>query len=586
MRYEEAAFVYLGAFVEALARAGVRDVCLAPGSRSTPLALMLARNPAVKLWLQLDERSTAFFALGLAKASGRPVGLLCTSGTAAANFFPAVIEARYGQVPLVVMTADRPPELRDAGAAQTIDQVRLYGAHVKWSVEVPLPEATPELLRYARTLAARAATSALESPAGPVHLNFPLREPLIPVAPEQLPHDEFVRDAPVRVERARRVPDEAVLAGLADRLRSAERGLIVAGPQPDPALAEPLARLARRLGFPVLADPLSGLRCGPREPEAIVDSYDAFLRSPRVAEALRPDLVLRFGAIPTSKPTLQFLEKHVGARQVLLGAGWEDPSSLASDAILADPAATCEALLRWIDEPHSQDYGWLAIWRALDRASRDAIAAFIDRLDEPFEGRVFAELARVLPEGSTLYASSSMPVRDLDSFVPASRRAIRFLANRGANGIDGVVSSALGASVASNGPLLLAIGDIALYHDMNGLLAAKLHQLDATIVLLNNDGGGIFSFLPQARHPEHFEALFGTPHGLDFQPVAQLYGAAYRLIEDWADFAPVAERALAAPGLKLIELRSERARNVELHQAVWHAAAAAAENEVARCVTR
>ncbi|HEU5421924.1 MAG TPA: 2-succinyl-5-enolpyruvyl-6-hydroxy-3-cyclohexene-1-carboxylic-acid synthase, partial [Nitrolancea sp.] len=475
MRYEEAAYVYLGAFVEALAQAGVRDVCLAPGSRSTPLALTLARNPAIKLWLQLDERSTAFFALGLAKASGRPVGLLCTSGTAAANFFPAVVEAHYARVPLLVMTADRPPELRDAGAAQTIDQVRLYGAHVKWSVEVPLPEATPELLRYARTLAARAAAGALESPAGPVHLNFPLREPLIPVAPEDYPSTGIERGEPVRVERARRLPDEAALARLADLLLGAERGLIVAGPQPDPALAAPLARLASCLGFPLLADPLSGLRCGSHEPDAIVAGYDAFLRSPRVVEALRPDLVLRVGAIPTSKPVLQFLEAHGAARQILLGGGWEDPSSLACEAVLADPAATCEAVLRRLDGREISS-GWLETWRVLDRASGAAIASYLDGLDEPFEGRVFAELARLLPEGSTLFASSSMPVRDLDSFFPASRRALRFLANRGANGIDGVVSSALGASVASAGPLLLAIGDIALYHDMNGLLAAKLHN--------------------------------------------------------------------------------------------------------------
>ncbi|HEX3721924.1 MAG TPA: thiamine pyrophosphate-dependent enzyme, partial [Nitrolancea sp.] len=363
-------------------------------------------------------------------------------------------------------------------------------------------------------------------------------------------------------------------------LTQAKRGIIVAGPQFDPALAEPVARLANVLGFPLLADPLSLVRCGPHPRDAVIDSCDAFLRDGRVCDQLRPDLVLRFGAMPTSKPVLLYLQRFPEAEHIVVGSGWEDPTLLAARVIDADPARACRALLQRVEPSAGCD--WLETWRAINRATRAAIAEQIDTFDEPFEGRVFAELAELLPDGATLWASSSVPVRDLDTFFPTSTRAIHFLANRGANGIDGVISSALGASTVSSGPLVLAIGDIAFYHDMNGLLAAKLHRLNATIVLLNNDGGGIFSFLPQAQHPEHFEALFGTPHGLVFRPVAEMYGASYRLTDGIDDFRGAVVAALQEPGLKIIEVRTDRVRNVELHDEVWRAIAVALTGEVLR----
>jgi 2-succinyl-5-enolpyruvyl-6-hydroxy-3-cyclohexene-1-carboxylate synthase len=584
MKPEQVTYAYIGAFVDELARAGVRNVCLAPGSRSTPLALMLARHPEIKLWLQLDERSTAFFALGMAKASRRPVAILCSSGTATANFFPAVVEARVGRVPLIVLTADRPPELRDVGAPQTIDQVRLYGAYPMWSVEVAVPEATPDLLRYARTLAGRAAATALADPAGPVHLNFPFREPLVPVPPDNLTDFGTQRDGAepyVSASSAPRALDDAALDALAAELARAQRGIIICGPQFDAALAEPVARLASAFGMPLLADPLSLVRCGPHMREAVIDSYDAFLRDSRVCVSLRPDVVIRFGAMPTSKPVLLYLERFPDARHIVVGAGWEDPTLLAARMIDADPARTCAALLERIAPPRST--AWLDTWRNVDCAARAAISAELAAIDEPFEGRAFADLAELLPDDTTLWASSSMPVRDLDTFFPASARAIRFLSNRGANGIDGVISSALGASTVSAGPTVLAIGDIAFYHDMNGLLAAKLHALNATIVLLNNDGGGIFSFLPQAGQPEHFEALFGTPHGLDFRQAAALYGARYRLAGGHDEFREAVAASLPEPGLKIVELRTSRERNVELHTRVWRAVSAALADEVLAC---
>ena len=345
---DRAAFAYIGAFVEELARAGVRHVCIAPGSRSAPLALTFAAHSKIRSWMHLDERSAAFFALGMARALGTPVALLCTSGTAGANFYPAVIEAKRSGVPLVVLTADRPPELRDVGAAQTIDQNQLYGQHAKWFVEVALPDATPELLRYARTLACRAAATARAVPAGPVHLNFPFREPLVPVAiepPSGLAADEMLAwtgrpgGAPwVTVSDAPPGAQPATSERLGERLRTARRPLFICGPQFDASLASPLVALAQLVGAPLLADPLSQLRWGSHDRAVIIDRYDAWLRSASAAAGFIPDLVLRFGGLPTSKTLLQYLQRHGGVHQVVIDpAQWPDPTLAAAD--LVDAAA-------------------------------------------------------------------------------------------------------------------------------------------------------------------------------------------------------------------------------------------------------
>ncbi len=603
---ENAAYLYVGAFVEELARAGVKHVCLCPGSRSTPLALLFADHPAFKLWVHLDERSAAFFALGLAKVQRFPVALLCTSGTAAANFLPAIVESCYARAPLIVLTADRPPELRDTGAPQTIDQLKMYGPYPKWFVELALPEATPDALRYIRTVACRAAATAWASPAGVVHLNFPFREPLVPL-PITVPFDDQDREAYegrangqpyVAVAAAPRIAAPATLSMLAVELSQINRGLIVAGPQTDPAFPAAVARLSAALGYPILADPLSQVRCGAHDRRNVIDGYDAFLRDAAVAERLAPELILRFGALPTSKPLMLYLQQHLHARQILIDSdgGWNDPARVAAEVIHANATLFCESLVSMMEEispPRRKDSfsdtsrlrgsnslverdadtsaAWLETWREVNCLTRQAIAANLEALDELFEGRVFAELAGCLPEGALCWASSSMPVRDLDTFFPGSDCAIRFLANRGANGIDGVVSSALGASAGGGGPLVLVIGDIAFYHDLNGLLIAKLQQLNATIILLNNDGGGIFSFLPQAAHPEHFEQLFGAPHGLDFRPAAELYGAAFNSVTTWAEFQAAVKEGLGSDRLTIVEVRTERRRNVELHRAIWAA---------------
>lgn len=590
LKIENPTYAYTTAFVDELVRAGIKDAVICPGSRSTPLAYTFAANDAIKVWMHYDERAAGFFALGMAKAGKRPVVLVCTSGTAAANFFPAVVEAKMSRVPLIVLTADRPAELRDNGAPQAIDQLRIYGSYAKWFVEMALPEASNEMLRYARTIAGRAAGTALAAPGGVVHLNMPFREPLTPapIAGLSLP-DEAQRDAVawygrpagqpyVEVESFPRTLDNAALEKLTHQLSNHKRGLIIAGPDEAANYSAELSQLAIQLGYPILADPLSQLRCGVNSPEPIIANYDAFLRDSRftTGEEFAPQIVLRFGAMPTAKPLLLFLKRFPDLPQIVVdgGDGWSEPTLLASQVIHADPLSLCRSLLtRLTAQQETQpDSHWLQNWQRVAQATATALHDTMENLQEPFEGRVLASLSELLPEGATLYVGNSMPVRDLDSFFAGSPKSIRVLGNRGANGIDGLISSALGAATQSE-PLVLVLGDLSAYHDLNGLLAAKLHKLNATIIILNNDGGGIFSFLPQAqvKEPDRFEELFGTPHGLDFEPVVKMYGGDFRRTSTHQEFCAILGQVLEQPGLKVIEIPTNRARNVVLHREMWAA---------------
>ncbi len=547
---------YVGAFVDELVAAGVENVCLCPGSRSTPLALTFERHPAIKTWVHLDERSCAYFALGMAKASGKPVAILCSSGTAAVNFAPAVVEAYHSHVPLIVLTADRPPELQGLGANQTIDQANLYGSAVKWFTQMPLPEASEHMLRFTQTVADRAVATALGSPSGPVHVNLPFREPLIP--------------APIEFQTPRARPREqpetatAPLAFPLDGLLSARRPLVVCGPQSGLDTRD-VERLAQALNAPILADPVSGARCSPAA--AVLGAHDYFLRDPDLARSLRPDYVLRFGAPPTGRPLASYLQTHRDVCQVQVAAPgeWPDPDLNAHEVVHADPAAVCAAIAA---RAASAEPSWLAAWQRAETATRTAIRAALLE-DAATEPSVVIDLASVLPDGATLIAGNSMPVRDFDSFLPAGTPAGAILGNRGASGIDGVVSTALGTSAVSEGPTILVIGDLSFYHDMNGLLAARRFGLNVTIVLINNDGGGIFSFLPQHDDAEHFESLWGTPHGLDFSHVAGLYGVGFQRVTSRGEYRTALKASFEAEGVQVIEVKTDREENLRLHQHIW-----------------
>ncbi len=546
-------YLLLRAFCDELARCGLEHACTSPGSRSTPIVLSLVRDPEIRCWSHIDERCSGFFALGAAKASGRPVAVTCTSGTAAANLAPAVIEAHEARVPLIVLSSDRPPELRDVGAGQTIDQLKLYGDAVKWFVEVGVHEATSERLRWIRTLACRAYWTAAGATPGPVHLNFPLREPL--VLGEALPEDRTGRDQRrPYVTFVRSPPGPPAGEG-----HPSGRVLIVAGrDERDPSGGERLARLAARAEIPLLADPLSGARRG----SAAILHYDHLLRDPDFAAAHRPEFVIRAGDLPTSKPLRVWLAGlEVAQIAVDPDLTWQDPDAVVGMRVAALPDAAELAV-----QP-----GWLHSWRQADERADAAIEAVLgDQLSEPL---VAQRLGRWLGDDSILFAASSMPIRDLESFFGAADRPPRVLSNRGANGIDGTVSSAFGAVAATGRPVVLLIGDVALAHDIGGLLAARRLELPLTIVLLNNDGGGIFHFLPVAGEADAFEQHVATPHGLDFSRAAELYGLGYQRPPNVDALREAVARSMTSADAQLIEIRTEREANLELHRQIAEAVA-------------
>jgi 2-succinyl-5-enolpyruvyl-6-hydroxy-3-cyclohexene-1-carboxylate synthase len=549
--------------IRALASLGVAHACVTPGSRSTPLALALADEPGITVWTHHDERSAGFFALGIAKTTGTPALVVCTSGTAAAELLPAVVEARHGRLGLLVITADRPADLVGVGAPQTIDQHHLFGTMAKWAhdLETPLPgDAAPG---FVGALAARMIAAASESPPGPAHLNLRFREPLVP-------GDEIVSDdLPVpRVALGRLHPDRATVTALA-RLLAERRGLLVCGPQDDPALPAAAAALAAAAGMPIFADPLSQVRAGAHDLSRVIPTAD-HLATAGVLEFMAPEVVLRVGALPTSKPVWQWLGAHPEVLQVVIDTGdWRDPTATVALMVRADPVITLQAVAAGIARPAPSD--WLNRWRRVDRAAAGAVERVLDGTPFPSEPEVVRVLGSSIPAGALLWVASSMPVRDVDAFFPARIKPVRFAANRGAAGIDGFISSGLGSAAVSGRPTYLLAGDLSLLHDLTALVAASRLQIPATIVVAHNDGGGIFHFLPQAGLPEHFESLFGTPHGLDFVGVATALGIPARRIATREELA--AEVARPPDGPLLLEVRTDRAENFAVHMAVREAVA-------------
>jgi 2-succinyl-5-enolpyruvyl-6-hydroxy-3-cyclohexene-1-carboxylate synthase len=563
--HQRALTEYLSAFIEELHHSGVNKVVISPGSRSTPLAMLFAKHPNIEVYINIDERSAAFFALGMAKAEKEPVAILCTSGTAAANYYPAVIEARYSRVPLVVLTADRPHELREVGAPQAINQINLFGSHVKWFDEMALPEHSGSMLDYAKRAASRGTAYACNVPEGPVHFNFPLREPLVPDMSSSF--EEGKRQT-IITQGAGGISSSA-LERLASVLSQKRKGIIVCGPQNDPVVAEAVVRLAEKLQFPVLADPLSSLRSGPHDKSQVIDGYDGFLRIEKFKSAIRPDMVIRVGAMPVSKAlTLYLKDQDVDHWVIDSGGMWRDPAGIATEMIYADEAQVLNELSDVLDSAAVNEK-WLDQWKTINHKTQEMTAAYHAENDPLDEGTAVRSLLETLPENSAVFASNSMPIRDLDTFFMNNDKNITVMGNRGANGIDGVVSTAMGVS-ASGRPTYLVIGDLAFYHDMNGLLAGKMYGLNLKILLVNNNGGGIFSYLPQAKEKEHFELLFGTPAELEFSHAARLYGANYKKAETHEELLEALSDWESVEGLSIIEAITNRDKNVLNHREMWN----------------
>lgn len=550
--------VFAATFVDELAAQGVEYACVSPGSRSAPIAMALQHHPKIGVLMHIDERSGSFFGVGLAKATGRPVVLLSTSGTAAAEFHPAVVEASYSRTPLIVITADRPPEVQGAGANQSIDQQRLYGSAVRWFVDPGAPVEVPNAARLWRRLAARAYAEAAD---GPVHLNLPFREPLVP-QPGHVPAPLGV--AGQSISRGRTLPSPSQVAALASALQRAQRPLVVAGEMRD---GDRLAPALHRLGLPLLAEPTSQLR----RPEAgaAIESYEALLRA---GWSLKqgPDLVIRLGAMPTSSALNKWLAA-ASAPTFLIDPerAWRDQDHVATNILACDPQPLLEAL------PPLERVAWRDQWVAAGKRATAAIAATM--VSTPMhEGHVVRALSARLPDPAQVFIGSSMPIRAAEAFWPQVRPQQRFFANRGASGIDGLVSTGLGLAAGKvNVPTVLLLGDLSLYHDMNGLWALRRHGIRATVVVCDNQGGGVFNFLPQAQHQDVFEELFATPLGLDLAQVARLYGLVFSPVTDRSGLEPAIADAIAAPTPTMVVVRFKREDSVNGHRLCWEAAGAA-----------
>jgi len=573
--------VYLA--VEELLRCGVGLFCVAPGSRSTPLVAALAANEKARSLIHFDERGTAFAALGYARATGRPAAWITTSGTAVANGLPAVVEAATDGVAMILLTADRPPELRQTGANQTIDQPDIFGDYVRWRFDLPAPDPGIDPAMVLTTVD-QAAYRASSTPQGPVHLNLMFREPFL-----SDPEDEHVLSGPsswarsdepyTRYAATKPTVDWMGIQGLWETLRPVRRGLVVAGRLASRKQGEAVMRLADALGWPLLPDVSSQVRLGAG---GLVAHYDALLAGESFAKVHAPEAVVHVGGRALSKRLEQFLARSRPDPYVVVRENpfRLDPTHSVTHSVEANVVDFCAALARAATEDPSED---ATVWTVDWRDASDVVGSHLDGISsrEPNEPLVARAVSRNIPSGHGLVVASSMPVRDLDTFAAADGVPVPVAANRGASGIDGTVATAAGFARGLGRPVTLLIGDLALLHDLNSL--AMLRDVHVIVVVLNNDGGGIFSFLPIASQEEFFEPYFGTPQGVGFEPAAKMFGLGYEHPATMEEFVEAYGSACARGSSTLIEVKTDRAENMSLHRRVLEEVAARVEKACDGC---
>lgn len=552
---------YVYTIANTLIQAGVRDVVISPGSRSTPLAYAFASlQDELNVYRHIDERAAGFFALGIAKAKGKPVVLVCTSGTAAANYYPAIVEAHYSRVPLIVLTADRPHELREVGAPQTINQVRIFGEQVKWSAEFPIPDDAKETLPYIERHTARAAAISIAAPMGPVHLNIPFREPLLIDFDKKHLRGTFRQSFVSSL-----APSDEAITQLESTIAMTSKGIVVLGELSVTANVSALWAFIEKLKWPVLVESLSNFRSN--VPEAcmpyIISTYDATLKNEAFKQAAKPETVIRFGAQPVSKFLMQFIAASEPNTYIVVDEDpmFRDSISSATHYIHADVGEW----LKGVNASSNLDKTYSNIWQQAEQRASEIIEQYATwSLDE---GMYVQALLEQLPNGSDLFVSNSMPIRDIDTFLLKTMKDIRIISNRGANGIDGVISTALGYSVANpTRHTYLLIGDLAFLHDSNAFVATRYQNIELSVIVMNNDGGGIFSYLPQAKVEEHYEELFGTPTALTFEKLAEMYTLKYVAIQDLESFTNAINRRVP---LQLLEVFTNREQNTANHRKLW-----------------
>ncbi len=543
--------------MEVLARLGVETVVTSPGSRSTPLTVAAVRNPKLEALSILDERSASFFALGLAKRLHRPVALICTSGSAAANYFPAVVEASMSGTPLLLLTADRPPESQSCASGQTIDQVKLYGDYARHFAQLALPELG--LLSYLRQTLVHAVAQSLHHDPGPVHLNFPFRDPLAPeeAAAPLCSADEMEAAATVLTRVTESVPTHSALDRVAiERLMSHERGLLVVGAENPPegakVFADAVAELSKKLGWPVLSDVLNPLRNHAGVNAGLVTTYDQILRDKTIADPLEPTAVLQIGILPTSKLLRQWLEALPASSFLLTPRGNNtDPLHRIATPLYGNAVALAESLPQ---QKTSAD--WLKKWQTAESRHRGRIDQALSETESLFEGKLAWLISQHAPIGASVFLANSMSVRYGEYFWKPGSRAITVIGNRGANGIDGTLSTAMGLAHAG-GEAILLTGDLAFLHDINGLQAADQMKGSLTVVVAQNNGGGIFEFLPIAQNSEAFESHFATPQEVELKKLCEAHGVTHRRIENLGAFVESVEQ-LPQTGIQVLEVPTDR----------------------------
>ncbi|MEC9464276.1 MAG: 2-succinyl-5-enolpyruvyl-6-hydroxy-3-cyclohexene-1-carboxylic-acid synthase [Myxococcota bacterium] len=582
---ERAMFLMRG--LEAL---GVRDFVLSPGSRNTPLILALealvSDGASIRLHRILDERSAGFFALGLGRSTGQPAALVCTSGTAGAHYLPAVIEADQSYVPMLVLTADRPEELHGCGALQTVEQEDFFGSHTRLTTRFSAPGADEsQTVGWVLGAVSRSVDAAVGARPGPVHLNIPFREPLWDA-------DVDFQQAGVSPSVASVMRSEPTLGpSETERLRAlmneSTRVVIVAGPKHGPrgrddgALREQVTQVARERGWPVIAEPDSGLRFGAPVDDVVMGAADSFLRDSEVSQRLAPELVIRIGQTPTSKPVRHWLRDHAHGKVILVDAfgSRQDPDHTARELVVTSAKnfiASCVCL----GEDVSVDPDWLGLWRAVEAAARAAMTDL--KGERPWEGAVAQRLVECMPSGGLLHVANSMPIRDLDGFGGVRSEVIEVFSNRGANGIDGMLSTAVGEALGRGARLVAYAGDLTALHDLSGFLVAKQADVCVTLVVVDNRGGGIFEHLPISEHPTAFESNFITPHDHDIASIATALGARAHRVESIEAFADALVDELERPGLGVVVLRVDRTWNTAEHRRIWSAVGKRAREELGR----
>lgn len=557
---------YVTNFVSELALNGLEDVVISPGSRSTPLALTFAEHPTIKEWIHFDERSAAFFALGLAKKKNKPVALVCTSGTAAANFYPAIVEAHYSRIPLIVLTADRPHELRDNGAPQSIDQIKMYQNYVKYFHEMAIPEASEKMIRYARRQASRAYTIANEANKGVVQLNFPFKDPLIPDLSLNQLWGEENKTVLTHVTSKEEVSAESIVS-IVELIKDKKRGVIVCGEIKTEEERLAILKLANQLQVPILADVLSNLRKNEAVNEFVISTYDTILKDDEVKESLRPEFIIRFGSMPVSKPYLQWItdftpEIHIVVDEDL---GFREPTGIETTVVYSEPVKFIEKILASKEE-FDFCQKWSRLWMRLDEEVRSILTTTNNELTEGTTALVLAENSQ---NGDLIFVGNSMPIRDMDTFYLPAKTSVEIIANRGANGIDGVIATAIGVA-ATDQKLTLLIGDISFLHDYTSLFIARQYNIPIRVVVVNNNGGGIFSFLPQANEKKHFEALFGTPFSPPIEKLAKAVGGNYVQPKTVDELSEILAQPIKQ--IEIVEVITDREENVSWHKRKWQEA--------------